>query len=125
MLKRPAPRRPAPPWPRPEPRRSRLASDEGCSVWTSAKFTRWWPLLASSRAESRTGAAPVDEVVFGWAAVRSILTAVRIKMRSLQTIGDALPRPGMATFHLMFFLVDHSVGGFPLGATPFACGPRH
>jgi hypothetical protein len=25
----------------------------------------------------------------------------------------------------MFFVADHSVGGFPLGATPVASGPRH
>src|SRR5262245_39650969 len=46
-------------------------------------------------------------------------------MRSPQTIGDALPRPGIATFHFTFFVVDHSVGGFPFGATPVASGPRH
>jgi hypothetical protein len=46
-------------------------------------------------------------------------------MRSPHTIGDALPRPGTATFHLMFLEVDHSVGGFPWGATPLASGPRH
>src|SRR4029079_14684464 len=78
----------------------------------------------SSKAESWARVAVQVEIAFGSAA-RSVLMAVRMKMRSPQTIGDALPRPGMATFHLTFFVVDHSVGGFPLGATPVASGPRH
>src|SRR6185436_17158022 len=41
-----------------------------------------------------------------------------------QTIGDAEPSPGIATFHLMFFVSLHSVGGLPIGATPVFNGPR-
>src|SRR5690606_1575425 len=47
------------------------------------------------------------------------------KTRSSQTIGLALPRPGMAVFHLTFFSGLHSSGGFAAGATPVISGPRH
>ena len=40
-----------------------------------------------------------------------------------QTIGVDIPRPGMATFHLMFFSLPHSMGGAP-SATPWPDGPR-
>ena len=40
------------------------------------------------------------------------------KMRSPQTTGDAEPRPGISTFHLMFLVSLHSSGGFADGDTP-------
>src|SRR5687767_4367920 len=45
-------------------------------------------------------------------------------MRSPQMIGVELPSPGIATFHLMFSVSLHFVGGSPCGATPLCCGPR-
>lgn len=131
-MRRP-PKPPGPPrGPRPSPRGprgrsllpSRLDSEGGWSFWATAKIAVELTPVSCSKAESCAGMALVDEVAFG-SAVRSVFTAVRMKMRSPQTIGEALPRPGIATFHLTFFVVDHSVGGFPLGATPVASGPRH
>ena len=52
-------------------------------------------------------------------------TAVSRKMRSPQTTGDDEPRPGISTFHLMFFVSLHSVGGSACRETPVAYGPRH
>ena len=55
----------------------------------------------------------------------SVSTAVRMKMRSPQTIGVELPRPGRSIFHLTFFSSLHSVGGLPREAKPVPSGPRH
>src|SRR5687768_2796964 len=38
-------------------------------------------------------------------------TAVETYTRSPQTIGEAEPRPGISTFHLMFLVSLHSIGG--------------
>ena len=46
-------------------------------------------------------------------------------MRSFQTTGDDEPRPGISTFHLMFFVSLHSIGGFAVRDTPVMSGPRH
>ena len=51
--------------------------------------------------------------------------AVSTKMRSFQTTGDDDPRPGISTFHLMFFVSLHSIGGFAVRDTPVMSGPRH
>ena len=51
--------------------------------------------------------------------------AVSRKMRSFQTTGDDEPRPGISTFHLMFFVSLHSIGGFAVRDTPVMSGPRH
>src|SRR5262245_60291855 len=52
-------------------------------------------------------------------------TADETNTRSPQTIGDELPRPGISTFHLTFFVSLHSSGGFAVDETPVAWGPRH
>src|SRR5205807_245091 len=44
---------------------------------------------------------------------------------SPQTTGVEEPAPGMAAFHLTFFVSLHSTGGLASGATPVASGPRH
>jgi hypothetical protein len=36
-----------------------------------------------------------------------------------------VPRPGTLTFHFTFFVSLHSIGGSPVGETPFINGPRH
>src|SRR5688572_19129586 len=46
-------------------------------------------------------------------------------MRSFQTTGDDDPRPGISTFHLMFLVSLHSIGGFAVRDTPVMSGPRH
>src|SRR5262249_25808138 len=46
-------------------------------------------------------------------------------MRSPHTIGDALPRPGISTFHLTFFVSLQWSGGLAVDETPVAWGPRH
>src|SRR5262245_52858623 len=46
-------------------------------------------------------------------------------MRSPHTIGEALPRPGISTFQVTFFVSLHSSGGLAVDETPVACGPRH
>jgi hypothetical protein len=51
--------------------------------------------------------------------------AVKRKMRSFQTTGDDDPRPGISTFHLMFLVSLHSIGGFAVRDTPVMSGPRH
>jgi hypothetical protein len=40
-------------------------------------------------------------------------------------MGDALPRPGIAAFHLTFVSGLHVTGGVAPGATPVISGPRH
>src|SRR5262245_2477332 len=52
-------------------------------------------------------------------------TAESRKIRSPHTTGDADPRPGISTFHRMFFVSLHSVGGLAVFETPVAYGPRH
>jgi hypothetical protein len=52
-------------------------------------------------------------------------TAVRRKILSPQTTGEADPRPGISTFHRMFFVSLHSSGGVALREMPLATGPRH
>src|SRR5688572_28068803 len=51
-------------------------------------------------------------------------TAVETKMRSPQTTGDALPRPGIATFQTMPFAGLQETGGVASGEIPFPVGPR-
>src|SRR5690348_690896 len=51
--------------------------------------------------------------------------AVWMKIESPHTTGDAVPRPGIFTFHLTFLSSDHVVGGSALGENPLASGPRH
>src|SRR5687768_13381395 len=46
-------------------------------------------------------------------------------MRSPHTTGDDDPRPGISTFHLMFCVSLHTVGGSACRDTPVAWGPRH
>src|SRR5262245_18800901 len=55
----------------------------------------------------------------------SLGTAVRRKIRSPQTTGDADPRPGISTFHFTFFVSLHSTGGSARSEAPVAKGPRH
>lgn len=50
--------------------------------------------------------------------------APETKIRSSQTIGVEIPRPGIATFHLTFFVVFHSIGGFAVEEEPLPVGPR-
>src|SRR5690349_24403534 len=40
-------------------------------------------------------------------------------------MGEDEPRPGISTFHLMFFVSLHSIGGFAVRDTPVMSGPRH
>src|SRR5262245_20490797 len=51
--------------------------------------------------------------------------AVVMKIRLPQTIGDECPRPGIASFHLMFVAVFHDVGRFFSSDTPWPEGPLH
>ena len=52
-------------------------------------------------------------------------TAVRTYTRSPQITGEAAPRPGISTFHLMFRVSLHSIGGLAVREVPLAKGPRH
>ena len=52
------------------------------------------------------------------------LAALRTKMRSSQTIGVALPAPGIGAFQRMLVSASHVIGGSASGAMPLACGPR-
>ena len=45
--------------------------------------------------------------------------------RSPHTTGDADPRPGISTFHRMFLVSLHSMGGLARLETPLAWVPRH
>src|SRR6187431_1308216 len=47
------------------------------------------------------------------------------KMRSPQTMGDELPRPGTATFHWTPAVADHLSVYCPAGTWPCPVGPRH
>ena len=47
------------------------------------------------------------------------------KTRSFQMTGDEELRPGIGTFHRMFFVSLHSTGGVAVVDTPVARGPRH
>ena len=40
-------------------------------------------------------------------------------------IGVELPWPGILTFHLIFWVALHWVGGLPWVTVPLALGPRH
>lgn len=51
--------------------------------------------------------------------------AVKIKIRSPQTIGVESPAPGTLTFHLTFSVSLQVEGGSASGAAPVANGPRH
>src|SRR5262245_60684509 len=51
--------------------------------------------------------------------------AVCMKIRSPQTIGEDVPDPGTATFHLTFLASPHSSGGWAVVEAPLASGPRH
>ena len=57
--------------------------------------------------------------------VPSAETAVVTNSRSPQMTGVPEPRPGSATFQRIFFVSDHSTGGFAVFETPVANGPRH
>ena len=47
-------------------------------------------------------------------------TAVSRYTRSPQMTGEAAPRPGISTFHLMFLVSLHSTGGLAVRETPLA-----
>ena len=51
--------------------------------------------------------------------------AVRMKTRSPQTMGNADPAPGIATFHRMFVSSPQRRGGAPELVLPVPFGPRH
>ena len=68
--------------------------------------------------------APV-RVSAGKSNLRPVRTAVSRNTWSPQTIGLALPSPGIGTFHLTWFVSLHCTGGSPYGAMPLAKGPRH
>jgi len=55
---------------------------------------------------------------------RFVRSAVVMNTRSPQTMGDALPLPRMAVFHLMFFVSLQIVGGLAVAETPSFVGPR-
>src|SRR5687767_4939309 len=68
----------------------------------------------------------VDDVFDGrGSGITAPSMAVVRKTLLLQTIGDECPRPGIAAFHLMFFVGVHSSGRFFSSETPWPRGPRH
>src|SRR5687768_2897005 len=66
----------------------------------------------------------VDDVLDGrGSGITAPSVAVVRKTLLLQTIGDECPRPGIAAFHLMFFVGVHSSGRFFSSETPWPRGP--
>src|SRR5688572_14390424 len=77
---------------------------------------RSFPFLFPGSAFS--GAPPFSSLLAAWTG-----TAVETKMRSPQTTGDALPRPGIGTFQATPFDGLHERGGVASGEIPFPVGP--